>query len=275
MRRIVPVSIGTTTVLTGALLVSALAFVWPLFASSDSTFAQAETAPLLFVLVLPLVAMIALAELSAGGMDAKTVALLGVLSALGAALRPLGAGTGGVELVFFLILLGGRVFGPGFGFVLGATTLLVSAFITAGVGPWLPYQILAAAWVGFGAGLLPKWRGRAELALLGAYGIVSSVLFGTLMNLSFWPFTLGGETSLSFVPGDPILDNLRRFVVFNVATSLGWDLGRAITTLVMVGLFGTLVLKTLRRANRRASFDAAIDFDRVEIDSGAAQPTET
>ena len=275
MRRIVPVSIGTTTVLTGALLVSALAFVWPLFASSDSTFGQAETAPLLFVLVLPLVAMIALAELSAGGMDAKTVALLGVLSALGAALRPLGAGTGGVELVFFLILLGGRVFGPGFGFVLGATTLLVSAFITAGVGPWLPYQILAAAWVGFGAGLLPKWRGRAELALLGAYGIVSSVLFGTLMNLSFWPFTLGGETSLSFVPGDAILDNLRRFVVFNVATSLGWDLGRAITTLVMVGLFGTLVLKTLRRANRRASFDAAIDFDRVKIDSGTAQPTET
>ena len=270
MRRIVPISIGTTAVLTGSLLVSALAFVWPLFASSDSSFAQAETAPLLFVLVLPLVAMIALAELSAGGMDAKTVALLGVLSALGAALRPLGAGTGGVELVFFLIILGGRVFGPGFGFVLGATTLLVSAFITAGVGPWLPYQILAAAWVGFGAGLLPQWRGRAELALLGAYGIVSSVLFGTMMNLSFWPFTLGGETSLSFVAGDPILDNLRRFVVFNVATSLGWDLGRAITTLVMVALFGTLVLKTLRRANRRAAFGATVDFD-----SGTAQPTET
>ena len=54
--------------------------------------------------------------------------------AVGAALRPLGAGSAGLETVFFLLILAGRVFGPGFGFVLGATTLAASALITAGVG---------------------------------------------------------------------------------------------------------------------------------------------
>ena len=96
-----------------------------------------------------------LAEVAAGRLDAKALAMLGVLSALGAAARPLGAGTAGIETVFFLLVLGGRVFGPGFGFVLGSTTLFASALLTGGVGPWLPFQMLAASWVGLGAGLLP------------------------------------------------------------------------------------------------------------------------
>ena len=60
-----------------------------------------------------------------------------------------------MELVFFLLILAGRVFGPGFGFVLGCTSLFASALMTAGVGPWLPFQMLVSAWVGMGAGLLP------------------------------------------------------------------------------------------------------------------------
>ena len=75
-------------------------------------------------------------------MDAKALAMLGVLTAVNAALRSLGAGLAGVELVFFLLVLAGRVFGPGFGFVLGCTSLFASALLTAGVGPWLPFQML-------------------------------------------------------------------------------------------------------------------------------------
>ncbi len=251
---------GITLVLAAA--ASLLAFAWPLFTSAGSAFAQTDVAPLLFALILPLVGAVAVAEVAGGGLDAKTVAMLGVLSALGAALRPLGAGTGGVELVFFLIVLGGRVFGPGFGFLLGSTTLFVSALITAGVGPWLPYQMLGAAWVGLGAGLLPPARGRVELALVAAYGAVASIVFGLLMNLSFWPFLLGADTALSFVAGDPIVDNLRRFGTFSVVTSLGWDVGRAITTAVMVVLLGGLVLRALRRTARRAAFDAPAAFDQ-------------
>lgn len=136
-----------------------MAFAWPLLVDPGSGLAHKADAPLVLALLLPLLLAVVLAEISEGGLDIKAIALLGVLSAVGAALRPLGAGTAGLETVFFLLILGGRVFGAGFGFVLGATTLFASALVTGGVGPWLPFQMLGAAWVGWGAGLLPGRRG--------------------------------------------------------------------------------------------------------------------
>ena len=156
-------------------------------------------------------------------------------------LRGLSAGTGGIELVFFLLILGGRVFGPGFGFVLGCTSLFASALMTAGVGPWLPFQMLVSAWVGMGAGLLPRRvTGKAEIAMLVVYGIVAAYAFGLLMNLSGWPFLLGvqvpgHEGSLAYVPGAPLLDNLQTFLAYTLITSTGsFDTGRAITNSVAI-----------------------------------------
>ena len=37
------------------------------------------------------------------------------------------------------------MFGPALGFLLGSTALLTSALLTGGVGPWLPFQMLAAS----------------------------------------------------------------------------------------------------------------------------------
>jgi energy-coupling factor transport system substrate-specific component len=236
-----------------------MAFLWPLLLRDDAVL-PSTSAPLVLALLLPVLLAVVLAELADGGMDTKALAMLGVLSAIGAALRPLGAGTAGVETVFFLIVLAGRVFGPGFGFVLGATTLFSSALLTGGVGPWLPFQMLGAAWVGLGAGLLPRARGRAELWLLALYASVSALLFGALLNLSFWPFVLGDGTQLSFDPAAGPLDNLHTFALFTLATSLGWDLGRAITTVVLVLLAGPAVLAALRRASRRAAFAAPVEF---------------
>lgn len=230
------------------------AFCWPLIASPDSVLVDDGKAALVFALLLPLVLAVVLLEISEGGLDPKAVAMLGVLSAVGAALRPLAAGTAGLETVFFLLVLAGRVFGPGFGFVLGATTLFGSALITGGVGPWLPYQMLGAAWVGMIAGLLPPVPRRWELALLASYGAVAGLLYGLVMNLSFWPYAIGLETGLSFEPGAPVLTNLHRFLVFSFSTSLGWDIGRALTNVVLILVTGTAVLGTLRRAARKASF---------------------
>jgi energy-coupling factor transport system substrate-specific component len=215
-----------------------------------------------FALVLPVLVAIVLAEMTSRGMDTKALAMLGVLSAIGAALRPLGAGTGGIELVFFLLVLGGRVYGPAFGFVLGSTTLFASALITGGIGPWLPFQMLASSWVGLLAGCLPPWRGRAEINLLAAYAGVSAYLYGFLVNLWGWPFALGAGTELSYVAGDAVVDNLHRFVLYTLATSTwGWDTGRAITNVVAILLVGRAVLVTLRRATRKAAFDAPVSFD--------------
>ncbi|WP_290057386.1 ECF transporter S component [Amycolatopsis solani] len=252
-------------VLTTASLLGLAMFCWPLFANPRPT-AAAHTAdaPFVFMATLPVLILVVLAELSRGGIDAKALALLGVLSAVNAGLRPLGAGTGGIELVFFLLVLAGRVFGPGFGFVLGSTSLFTSALLTAGVGPWLPFQMLASSLIGLGAGLLPRARGKAEIAMLVAYGVFAAYFFGLLMSLWSWPFLAGDSTQLGFVAGAPLLENLHRFAVYTVLTStLGWDTGRAITNAVAIVLLGPAILAVLRRAARRAAFGAPVAFDQL------------
>ena len=52
------------------------------------------------------------------------------------------------------------------------------------------------------------------------------------------------------------LENLHTFVLYNLATSMGWNAGRALTNIVVVVLLGPGVLLVLRRAARRAVFVA-------------------
>ena len=235
------------------------AFGWPLLVSPAAGIAHSGDATLVFAALLPLVLAVVLAELSEGGIDAKAIAMLGVLTAVGAGIRLLGAGTGGVEPVFFLIILAARVYGRGFGFALGCTTLFASAMLTGGIGPWLPFQMLGAGWIGFAAGCLPRATGRREIALLAAFSFVAGLAYGFALNLSFWPFTLGSGTQVSFVPGAPVLENLRRLLAFTLATSLGWDLVRAITTAVLTMLAGPAILLILRRAAHRARWLGPVD----------------
>ncbi|QDC26844.1 ECF transporter S component [Georgenia yuyongxinii] len=254
----VPVTPRTAVALALASVVGLLAFGWPLLVDPGAVLGTGTDAPLVLAVVLVAVLGVLFVGLGEGALDVKAIAVLGLLSAVGAVLRPLAAGMAGVETVFFLLVLAGRVFGPGFGFVLGATTLFASALLTGGVGPWLPFQMLGAAWVGLGAGLLPRRaRGTAELAMLAGYAVVAAVAFGVAMNLSFWPFQLGLGTDLSFAAGDPAGENLRRFLLYSLTTSLAWDIGRAVTTAAGVLLFGRPVLATLRRAATRAAFAPA------------------
>ena len=126
--------------------------------------------------------------LSEGAIDAKAVVLLGLLAACFAALRVASPGINGFESEWFLLILAARVFGRGFGFVLGAVAFFASGLITGGIGPWLPFQMVAAGWVGFGAGCLPPLRGLPERLLLATYGVVAALVYGLLTNFWFWPF---------------------------------------------------------------------------------------
>ena len=240
----------------------AAAFAWPLLIHQASVpnSAHSGDAPWIFVGLIPLLLAIVMAELSEGAIDAKAVALLGILAACFAALRVPSPGINGFEPEWFLLILAARVFGRGFGFVLGAVALFASALVTGGVGPWLPFQMLAAAWVGFGAGCLPPMRGFPERVLLAAYGVVSALAYGLLTNFWFWPFVGGTTTTYSFVPGLGTLANLHRFLLFDFTTSMGFDLTRAVTCAVMVLVLGRPVLAALRRASRRAAFEPQVDF---------------
>ncbi|RMI33079.1 ECF transporter S component [Streptomyces triticirhizae] len=263
--RVAAVRLGPRSV-AALLLVSAVGVVgfgWPLLAAPDSGLAHSADAPWLFALLLPLLLAVLWATVAETGLGAKAVAMLGVLAAAAAALRPLGAGTAGLQPMFFLLVLAGRVLGPGFGFVLGSVSLFASALLTGGVGPWLPFQMLAMGWVTMGAGLLPgagRLRGRGELALLAGYGAVSSLAYGLVMNLQGWPYLAGMSSGISFVPGDPLAENLGRYLTYVATTSLGWDVPRALLTATLILLCGGTVLRALRRATRRAAFDARARF---------------
>jgi energy-coupling factor transport system substrate-specific component len=247
-----------------------VAFLWPFLAAPESTLvAHADDAPFVFALLVPIVLLVVLAQFADGAMDAKSVALLGVLSAVIAALRPLGAGVAGIEPIWAVLILGGFALGPGFGFVLGAVSLFASALITGGIGPWLPFQMIAAAWIGLGAGLLARvpavrrlapthpWR---EVLVIAGYAALASFAYGFALNLWFWPFTMDLAPQIAFTPGAEVADNVLAWLRFSVVTSLGFDLPRAALAAGLILIAGRGVLIALRRASRRAAFDTPVVF---------------
>jgi len=265
--RAIPLSTRSSAAILATSVVGLLAFVWPLLAPRGSEIlAHASDAPLLFGLLVPLLLALTLSLVGEGAMGAKAIALLGVLAATSAALRALGAGIAGLEPIWIVIVLGAYALGAGFGFVLGPVCILASALLTGGVGPWLPFQMIAAAWVGLGAGMLAgRLPARAEIPLLAAYSTVATVAYGWMLNLWFWPTATGLPEALSFVPGAGPMTNVTHWFVFNMTTSLGYDLPRAALTCVAILLVGRRVLAALRRTSRIAAFDATPVFDGTPV----------
>ena len=234
-------------------LTSVCFFFWPFFISAENA-KQANVAQAIFIVLMPLLVTLLLSEFSAGKIDSRQLAVLGVLIALNSVIRLLGAGTAGIETIFFLILIGAFVFGSGFGYLLGAGSIAVSALISGGVGPWMPFQMMAAGLLGLLAGALPKLASKSlQITMLIITAVITSYLYGFLMTLWNWPFLAGTGTTISYLPGAAPLENLGRFITYEIFTGgLLWDTGRAITTAVLVALTAPALLTTLNRAARRA-----------------------
>ena len=250
-------STKNTFVLAIASIFSSAGFVWPfLYRGQDLPRIQ-----FFFWIAIFATIVLVIVEISSANLDAKSVALLGVLAALISALRPLGAGAVGIEPMWFVLILSARVFGASFGFLLGIISMFASALLTGGLGPWLGYQMFAAAWIGMAAGLLPKRiSGKNELAMLLVFGIVAAEAFGILMDLQFWPWALGSNTQLSFIPGGSLADNAGRFITFHFASAMAWDIPRAVFTCALIGFTGPAVLSALRRTYTRAAFSTPVVF---------------
>jgi energy-coupling factor transport system substrate-specific component len=249
-----------------------IAYLWPFFtapaqsaeAGGAAMFsAHAADSTLLMVVLLPLMLLVLGAEIAGQRINSRAIALLGVMCAAGAVLRIPGGGLSGFSPMFFLVILAGFVFGPGFGFVMGALTMFVSALITAGIGPWLPFQIFGLAWVGAGAGAIgsigalrdKRSAGSDRLALtaLAVYGCAVGFAFGALLNLWFWPFASSPGAATAYDPAASPATNLVNYARFYALTSFGWDLMRAVGNVAMTLLLGMPLLRSLRRAGRRAN----------------------
>jgi energy-coupling factor transport system substrate-specific component len=59
---------------------------------------------------------------------------------------------------------------------------------------------------------------------------------------------------------------------FNLATSLGFDLPRALLTILLIVIAGRPILFLLRRASRKAAFGAPVTF---ENQLSTTQPTSS
>lgn len=235
----------------------------PIAALQDRAHAN-DAALVLTVLVLLCFAVL-LFEVQSQAVNTKTVALLGVLVAINATLRlidnilPI---PGGFSPIFVLIILTGYVYGGRLGFLLGALTLLVSALLTGGVGPWLPYQMFTAGWIGMTAPfcrVTTRWvhnskaAARWEVGVLAAFGALWGLLFGAIINIWFWPFA-AGDPMQYWQPGITLLETLRRYFFFYLATSLFWDLVGTVGNVLLLVALGAPVLRLLRRFHTRFDF---------------------
>jgi energy-coupling factor transport system substrate-specific component len=245
-------------------------FVAQLPGAGTGMMAHAADAPLMFVLLLVLCLIAVMAGMTGQQMTSKMVALLGVMTALSAALRAL-PGPGGFSAVFLLPILAGYCYGPAFGFLLGAMCLLVSALIGGGVGPWLPYQMFATGWVGLLSGWLPDMSRRPAMEpfVLAAWGALLGLVFGAIMNLWFWPYLaplaagaanagpamVAGSSGGSWQPGMALWATMRSYLLFYLATSLWWDLARAAGNALLLVLFARPILRVLRRFRGRFRFE--------------------
>ncbi|MEN9713673.1 MAG: hypothetical protein RLZZ164_337 [Actinomycetota bacterium] len=239
--------------LSATAALSLLAFTWPLFIAPEISANLAQT---LAIVVMPLLVLLALQMIARRELGSKQVALLAGVVALNSIVRMLGAGVEGIETIFFLIILTGYVFRAGFGYLVGALSILCSALIGSGIGPWMPFQMMAAGLVGLGAGLLPRLQKRwIRTSLLVGYATVAAYFYGGLMTLWNWPWLAGSGTSLSYIAGAGAFENLKIFVQYEFLTGgLLWDTGRAITTVVLVALTTPALLPALSRAANRAGF---------------------
>lgn len=248
LRRLTPTNLLFLAISLAGLVV----LLYPFWAPAGPGHDQSRAALLVLSGALGLILAALLAEAQTG-LTAQTVALIGTLVGLNAMIRvvdtvlPL---PGGFSPVFLLIILVGHIFGARLGFLMGSLTLLVSGPLTAGgLGPWTPYQMLAAGWMGMGAAWLPSGRGRT-LSLL-VYGAAWGFIYGAVTNLQYWPYALSSP-DLSWAPGLGPLTVLTRYARFYLVTSLAWDGLRAAGNVALILLLSQPLIQTLQRFQRRA-----------------------
>jgi energy-coupling factor transport system substrate-specific component len=243
-------------------IVGAAAFLYPFWFPAESVpnLAHSGDAPL-WAGVIGALALTALAlELRRGTMTGMTVAVLGVLAATGGLLRLVSLPLGG-NGIFFVVILVGVAFGPRFGLLLGMCAMAVSAVITGGIGPWLPFQMLGTGAMGATAGWLGRatthLRPRTEVVAVAVFGWCWGFLYGAVLNLWFWPFQRDGG-QLSWIPGSSIASTLHHYWSFYVATSYPWDAASALANAGLILLTGGALLATLRRVAHR--LDPVVEF---------------
>ena len=188
---------------------------------------------------------------------AQEISLVAALSALATASRVLFASLPNVKPVTFIVLISGVGLGSGPGFMVGATTALVSNFFF-GQGPWTPWQMLAWGAVGAVGGLLGR-RGRTRSSADGkSHPPGSGAGSGPSPSPDRW--TLIAVGSLCAIAFDWAV-TIWMFVAFSAHTwpallalyaqGLPFDFAHVVATALFCGLFGEQAVIIVTRFRSR------------------------
>jgi energy-coupling factor transport system substrate-specific component len=167
--------------------------------------------------------------------SAMDLALVASLSALATAGRVLFASLPNFKPVTFVVLVSGAALGPGRGFLVGATTALVSNLFF-GQGPWTPWQMVGWGAIGAAGGLLGRGGrvpGRLELAAVGgALALLFDWFVSVWMFIAFTTHSWGALVAL-------------------YARGLPFDLAHVTATVLFALLFGSQAIRILARFRSR------------------------
>lgn len=183
--------------------------------------------------------------LESGEVSAKFIAIVAVLGAVAGLGRIPLAGIPNVQPTTFIVIVSGFVLGPRTGFLVGSTAALTSNFFL-GQGPWTPWQMVAwglgGVVGGMIGGVLPR-LGKGLLVVNFAWGYI----FGWIMDLWVWT---------AFV--SPL--DWRSFVSTCVA-SVWFDTFHAVGNIIFFLVFGSSLIKILRRFRRKLSVTLISDSE--------------
>lgn len=132
------------------------------------------------VVVGAVLALMAL-RLETLGRDPASIVAVAVMAALGAAGRVALAAIPDVKPLSAIIIVSGAELGPRAGFAVGALGALASN-IAMGQGSWTPWQMYAWGLMGYAAGHLARRGLLAGRAQALAFGALSCMVFGALMD---------------------------------------------------------------------------------------------
>jgi len=181
-----------------------------------------------------LLALSGLLALEERRISSRELALLAALSTLSAASRIPFAALPSVQPCTFIIEVSGATLGPAMGFFVGILTPLISN-LALGMGPWLPWQMMAWGLLGWLAGILFRGWSRS----LPAFGLLSGYLYGAITNLSmlflYYPATLHSLALLELY-------------------SLPFDTAHAVGNLLFFAALGPKFSRALLRYKARSEF---------------------
>lgn len=248
-RRVPPVAVYFAIAIVGF-----AAFAWPFWIQSSRNDGHSADAWIWAALISALAVGVVALELARESMTAAGVAVLGVLSSMTGLLRIVDLPGGGSGM-FFLLILAAAALGPRAGALLAFAAMAAGAMVTGGVGPWLPFQMLALAVVGIGAGLIGRFtrrfRPRVETAVLALYGFGGAFAYGIVINLWDWPLRPSSGSDIAFDPALGFTDTVRNYWRFYTTTSLAWDGAGAIANALIILVVGRQALHALRRVEHR------------------------